>query len=569
MSWLPRGIWRYGILVVLLLVIAAVASNETISSITDFVEQVESGAQISHGILVRIITIPILALTMGFLFLAGALGVWAIRSTAQIEGRRRIGRFVDAMDYFSDGILALDHMGIVRGMNPAARELLHDGIDPGAILKDAIGCVDDRGMATLLDSTHPEEIECMIRNENGIRALRFRSQPLEDMVLLLVSDVTGKKSEEMRNRQIARLQLIGRIARGVAHDFNNILCAISGHASLLNRRKAIDAADAESLDALLRESQRGAALAGQLLDLSRTGVKGNPCENLESRIEEAVNLLKVALSAEWQVIADVKDTHGRIGLTDAQIEQVVVNLGLLVADELSVPGFVHVRILPPGQEPLTQVGNDFVAVGLISAYGPEPDAMEKQYRAETQTTAGEAGVIQSVVRSMLEEVGGRLDIMVASGGKHSYRVCFPRLVDSDDKMSALANVSEELKMKVGSWKLLLAVPASKARAQLEEYLEELGISVEVAGDIVMALQHVEAGRALSVMVIDRGLLGEEADALLKAIRKLRPHVGLVVLCESPESIPDELKKTAVFESEDISPETMLHALIQAVDMMDT
>ena len=372
MKWLlvafRVGLWRYALLIVLLFVIAGLASRETISSIATLLAEARGGADIPDEITMRIVTVPILALTMGFLFLAGALGIWAIRSTAVIEGRRRVGRFVDAMDYLSDGLLAVDRRGRVTGSNPAARNLAAPDAGIGGSLHDYFPYLSEDDLAWLEDTTTPQEVECVSREPNRLRAYRFRSQPSEDINLILVSDVTRQKADEMRGRQVARLQLIGRIARGVAHDFNNILCAISGHASLLDRQKA--AGDSVSLKAIIRESQRGAMLAGQMLDLSRTGVKGSPCAAFAEHVEKAAHLLHVALSADWQVIADVQGNLPAVPLTDTQVEQVIVNLGLLASDELEKPGVLHIRVRDPSTEPLMNRGKGSAIVASFPRTEP-------------------------------------------------------------------------------------------------------------------------------------------------------------------------------------------------------
>jgi signal transduction histidine kinase len=567
MSWLPRGIWRYAILVIFLLVLAAIASIETISSITTFIGEIKKGSAdaLSDEVLLRIVTVPILALTMGFLFLAGALGVWAIRSTSIVEGRRRVGRFVDAMDYISDGLLAVDRHGRLTGSNPAARELAAGEYRPHASLRELFPCLNAEDERMLLDSTTPQEVERVRREAHRLRAFRFRSQPSEDMNLMVVSDVTGQKAEEMRNRQVARLQLIGRIARGVAHDFNNILTAVSGHASLLQRRGGVAAEDA-SLKAIIRESQRGAVLASQMLDLSRTGIRSKTCEHLAEHVERAADLLRVTLSADWQVITDISGDYASLPLTDVQLEQTVLNLGLLVADELAVPGLVHLRVRPPSAEPVFNVGEQFAAVVLVAAYGNQAETSEPAPLVEAQTTAVEAGVVQSVVRSMLEEVGGRMDVLVARGGRHSYRCCFPLQAASDTRMSALSGLPEELRAHIANWKVLMAGPGFDGRSDREQFLKDLGLSLETAGDIVTALQHVEAGRDLHAMVFDRTLLGDEADALLRAILKIRPKAGLVVLCESAEVVSPGLKADIVIEPLSVSPQALFQALVRSREL---
>lgn len=559
------GLWRYAVLIVLLFVIAGLASRETISSITALLAEAQGGGDIPDEITMRIVTIPILALTMGFLFLAGALGIWAIRSTAIIEGRRRVGRFVDAMDYLSDGLLSIDRSGRVTGSNPAARSLAAPDVGSGETLRDYFPYLSEENLALLEDAVAPQEIECVSREPDRLRAFRFRSQPSEDINLILVSDVTRQKADEMRGRQVARLQLIGRIARGVAHDFNNILCAISGYASLLSRQKA--EGDSASLTAIIKESQRGATLAEQLLDLSRTGVKGSPCTAFAEHVEKAAGLLRVALSAEWQVIADVQGNFPAVVLTDIQVEQVVVNLGLMASDELDKPGVLHIRVREPSVDPLMNMGEEAAAVALISAYGTQPDLSDIMVHPEAQTTTEESGVIQSVVRSMVEEVGGRVDVIVTPGNHRSFRVSLPPFSTSDHRMSAIASVPEELRMYLASWKVLLAVSEREGFKNIEQYLKEIGMAVTVAEDIVSALQHVEADRELSAIVCDRRVLGEEADALLRAIIKLRPRAGLVVLCNAPESMLASLKSDIVFETLNVAPETILQALLHAREMV--
>ena len=118
-------------------------------------------------------------------------------------------------------------------------------------------------------------------------------------------------------------------------------------------------------------------------------------------------------------------------------------------------------------------------------------------------------------------------------------------------------------MYLAGWKVLLAVSGRDAFKNIEEHLRETGMGVTVAEDIVAALQHVEADRELSAIVCDRRVLGEEADALLRAIIKLRPRAGLVVLCGAPESMHANLKSDIVFEPLDVAPETILQALLRS------
>src|SRR5450830_531189 len=269
MTFLPKSAWRYAILIIILFAIVAVASMTIISYLQDQITEQAAAETIKQ------LSIAIWALTMGCMFLAGALGLWGIRSTTEIEGRRRIGRFVDTMDYLSDGLFAIDGKGHVRGSNPAARKLVPQAlpVNKAVMLREVFACLTEQDMHQLLDPLQPREMEKNCVYSHGLRTLRFRSQPSEGLMLILISDITAHHSQEIRKRQIAQLQIIGRLAAGVAHDFNNILCAISGHATLLQRFGMNPENLKRSLTVIAEETQKGVVLSRQLLELSRSGAE--------------------------------------------------------------------------------------------------------------------------------------------------------------------------------------------------------------------------------------------------------------------------------------------------------
>ncbi|MBN1267970.1 MAG: hypothetical protein JXB04_00130 [Kiritimatiellae bacterium] len=508
----------------------------------------------------------VLALTMGMLFLAGSLGLWAIRSTTEIESLKRVGRFVDTMDYLHDGLVAVDKKGRVTGCNPSARAMAGRKPQPHDGIRELFPMLNDGELKTL-SSSRPREVEKPLKAAYGRRIWRFRSQPSEGFNLLLISDVTDEKTQEMRQRQVATLQMIGRVARGVAHDFNNILCAISGHAALLGMPASLGEDDRASLKAINQESERGAALAAHLLELSRVRQQDEPADRLEEHVEKAAGLLRVGLSSSWQVITDAETGFPTVTLSAIQIEQVVLNLGLLVADELGTPGIVRLSVhRPTPRDPLLDIEDIFAAVILIAAHRSGDSDAYRVSDSPPHTTAEEAGVIQSVARTMLEEVSGRLDVLFTAEGRHSYRVCLPGFGAAK---TGAPRVPEEWVTYIGHWKVLLALPQGEQIAQLKTHLESMGTSVEVAEDLVGALSRVDKEQAYTAMVFDREILGAEAevDGLLRAILKLQPSAGLVVLFRGTDTILSSLTSEAVFVSREAGVEAVSEAMIKAREMV--
>ncbi|MDD5678253.1 MAG: histidine kinase dimerization/phospho-acceptor domain-containing protein [Kiritimatiellae bacterium] len=552
MTFLPQSAWRYAVLIIILFAIVAVAAMTIISYLQDQITEQTSDETI------RQLSIAIWALTMGCMFLAGALGLWAIRSTSEIEGRRRIGRFVDTMDYLSDGLLAIDGRGHVRGSNPAARKLAPHALSSGKtiMLLDVFTGLTEEDMHQLLDPFQPREIEKDCVYSQGMRTLRFRSQPSEGLMLILISDITTHHSREIRKRQIAQLQIIGRLAAGVAHDFNNILCAISGHATLLQRFGMDPENQKRSLTVITEETQKGVVLSRQLLELSRSGAEGRPSDNLAGNVAEAVALLRVALSQEWTVKQTIQgspgfdgargdqglpafggamgaqDAYPTVPLTPAQIEQVVLNLGLLVADAQSHPGTVTISLNRPGQGPLLDVGNQYAAVILVS--GESTPLTEFTLPAQpVAPLADEGGVISSVVRTIVEETHGRVDQLVAAGGLCVYRVCLPHLDTRPDINPSGRLTMNQIRALVAQWRIMLAGTSQEVDLLVTK-LVSIGAHVDRKADVVSILSGVERTPELDVLVMEKSIMGEDAHNLLKALRELCPRLGIVILGQDPK-----------------------------------
>ena len=554
MKLLVRTTWRYAILFILLFAIAALAAYVTIEGLGQYDISESAKQQMS---------LAIWLLTLGFMSMSGAMGLLVIRFSVESESRRRIGRFVDSMDYLSDGVVMLQGDGRIAASNPAARELAQGSVaaDDPASLREAFPCLGGEDVDMLLDERQTREIEREIVSPEGVKILRFRSQHSAGVRLVLIGDVTDRKKRDILERQMAQLQLVGRIAAGVAHDFNNILCAISGYASLMKRqpRGALDLQD--SVNVILAETDRGSRLSRQLLELSRTGASGGS-RKLEDNVSEAAELLRVALSSKWSVRSNLEAGLPAVPLSPAQVEQVVLNLGLLSADEQPRPGNVTISLGKPGAGHLLDVGSRFAAVILVSARA-DPEAENSSYGISTpvQDARADAGVIQSVVHSIVKEAGGRLDYMIGQDGLCIYRVCLPHL-DAGGGGEALPLRRERLRERLSGWSVLLAA-APKNGDALARAFRLMGIAVEQKPDIISLLAAVDKGRNFEGIVLHEELLGTEREGLLRALVRLNAGAGLLVLCRDAESSASGSGPDVLFESELADPETIALRLVEA------
>jgi len=547
MRFSVKAAWSYAALLVLLFSIAALAVFQSLNYIGSKVSPAEY----------RVVVFLILAITFGLMLISGAFGIWTIRFASAAEARRRVGRFVDAMDYLNDGVLAVDHRGLIRGSNPAARALAATEIGTPTEMARAYPCLSDDDVVQLMNRHIPEEIEHTMENGHHNRVLRFRSQPSEDLQLVMVSDVTGLSARRSYHRQLARLQLIGQIAQGVANDFNRLLCAISGHVELLERGRLGPDETKGSLQAIAQGAERGISLAAHLLKLSESSTLTPYTSMVTEHARAAVTALRDVLPPEWTVdLGTRRVAPAAIG--GIQLEQVILNLALLGAEQIVEPGVCRVLVASPCEEHLLDVGNRFAAVVLIHVLA-EGEADEPTL--SEVVTPGSSGLIESVIRSILAEGGGVLDVMHTNRGSPVFRIALPR-PDVVSDVSTASALPDDLVAYVTRWNVALST-ATRHYEGLEDLLCNLGVQVTRLDNVVSTLAFLENTRNIDALVIQDHQLRPEIAGLLRAIMKLCPGTGIVVTCEDIDAMPDDLRNSVVFAPANSDANRLVLAMVEA------
>ncbi len=552
------GEWRYALLVLLLLILAGFTAFRVTMGLANHptLRHAEDA--------IPVITTTLMALTSGFLFLAGAFGIWAIRTTNEVEARRRVSRVIESIESLSDGIVALDPAGRITGMNRAARLFAH-AADPGADrLRDWFPCLSGEDVDRLSSAKAPIEFERVAQGVVGLATYRFRSQPAHGVTLIWISDVTSLHTRALLDRQRSHLQLIGRIARGVARDFDNILCSISAHAGLMDRPSRVPEVDRSSLQTILQESARGAELARQLIDLSAVEPGARPTRQVARHVENALSMLRMMLPRDWSLSADAGAEFDFVNLNGSQIEQIVLSLGLLAREQCERPGRVFVRLTRPAHGALPAEERRFEA--CIDVAAVEGDRQWLDIVAGEAVTVEASGLIECVVRSLVEESGGRFECYATPHGPHRYRFWLAGVEGAAERHPGLEAVPQPVLAAASNWRILMARSQDDADRNLAKQLRGLGMRVDRVGDITTALRSVETDAAYDAMMVDRSLLGGEAPGLLKAILKMRPSLGMVVLTDSPDLLRESLGDEIVVESSTATPTHLLEALWRAQEL---
>ena len=163
-----------------------------------------------------------------------------------------------------------------------------------------------------------------------------------DYVIAMAEDVTEQKTLEERLRQSQKLEAIGRLAGGVAHDFNNMLTAIGGYTALALEHAERGSALHDDLEEVRKATDRAALLTRQLLAFSRKQVLVPELLNLNGVVLELETMLRPLIGEDVVLTTELDPALGPIEADPGQLQQVVMNLVVNARDAMPSGGRVTI-----------------------------------------------------------------------------------------------------------------------------------------------------------------------------------------------------------------------------------
>jgi two-component system cell cycle sensor histidine kinase/response regulator CckA len=267
--------------------------------------------------------------------------------------------FAAIIDALPNALITLDQEGLITSANRAFLNLLNLGND---YLARKISVYDllplqEVGAETyfknLVEHCQPFDFDSLIiHNKEGERLfLQCQGIPVYSggqqllYYLLLFTDISGRKKLEEQYRQAQRLEAIGKLAGGLAHDFNNILTVIQGHCAKLTLNMDESHSDYEHVRQIDISSKRAESLIQKLLAFSRQQLLQPKILNLNQLIQSMKNRLQQILGEKIQLTLSLKNIHGNIKADPAQLEQVLINLLLNARDAMPAGGKVIIETM--------------------------------------------------------------------------------------------------------------------------------------------------------------------------------------------------------------------------------
>ena len=267
------------------------------------------------------------------------------RTSEQLgEYRARLASIIDSSE---DAILSKDLNGIITSWNRGAERMY--GYAPEEVIGKHISLLtpDDRPneiseiLKKIVKGESTEHYES-VRVTKDARHLdvSLSVSPLRDVAgeivgaSVIARDITAQKRAESQLRQSQKMEAIGRLAGGVAHDFNNILGIVNACAEFLRDR--IDPASEPSVyvENIKKATERGRSLTKQLLAFSRTSVIQHSVLDLNERLRDISKLLRPLLGDDVEILIVPKSASAVVEADPGQLDQIVVNLAVNARDAM-------------------------------------------------------------------------------------------------------------------------------------------------------------------------------------------------------------------------------------------
>lgn len=408
------------------------------------------------------------------------------------------------------------------------------------------------------------------RLEVGATPALYRGEPA---VLLVLNDITDRRRVEGELQRAQKMEAVGRMAGGIAHEFNNMLTAIGGFARLAERNPADPVRVLTCVQEIAKASERAAALTGQLLDFSHRRVADErELVAVAPLVRDLRVFLKPLLSAGIDVAIVAGDETAHALVNPVTLSQALLNLALNGRDAMPDGGtltialtverpdaafFARHRDLKPGR---------YVAIRVSDQGGGVPAAIRDRIWEPFFTTKEPGkgtGLGLWMVYGTAQQAGGAVELEGEEGRGATFAVYLPA---ADPPAAPAASPGPDL-LQVAEGEgaaILLVDDEESVRRYLRLALEEAGCTVTEAADGLEALERYDgAGGLFDAVVSDVSMPRMNGPELARALEGRNPLLPILFLTgyaskETAAGLTAQAGRQIVMKP--VAPERLLQAL---------
>ena len=350
----------------------------------------------------------------------------------------------------------------------------------------------------------------------------------------VVTDLTAYKELERQLIQSQKMEAVGRLAGGVAHDFNNILTAISGFSQFvlmdLNERRPVASADVEQV---LAAAERGGALTRQLLAFSRQQVLQPRVLDLNAVVTALGSMLARLIGTDIRISTRPASPLSAVKADPSQMEQVITNLVVNARDAMPNGGTIMIETADVELDETYAAQHQGVSPGpyVMLAVTDSGVGMDAATRARvfdpfytTKELGKGTGLGLSIVYGIVKQSGGHIEVYSEAGRGTSFKLYLPRCTDPVEDATQPAPVPPPN----GRATVLLVDDDAQVSAAARRALERAGYTVLAASDGAQGLRiATEQHGRVDLLIIDMVMPGLSGRELARQVTSVLPEVRVL------------------------------------------
>ena len=390
----------------------------------------------------------------------------------------------------------------------------------------------------------------------GDIAVRLTGQPDEPVSLSLAGvrglgeaavllGLTDSSEETRLKRQVAqatKMQAVGQLAGGVAHDFNNVLTAILGTCDLMLMRHTPGDSDYDDIQQIRANSNRAASLTRQLLAFSRQQTLRPEVLQLPDVVADISQMLRRLIGEKIQLIVTHDRDLGPVRADPTQLEQVIVNLAVNARDAMQSRGDGSGRLTISTRRVSTAdvraMRSEIIPVGEYTALrvedtggGIAPEHLGKIFEPffTTKEQGKGTGLGLSTVYGIVKQSGGFIFADSKVGAGTLFTVYLPVDHAGPGTTRSLAKPTEAPRQWAGGGRILLVEDEDPVRVVAERALTRQGYQVTSARDGEEGLELVQKGGRFDLVVSDVVMPTMDGPAMARHIREIAPDLPVLFM----------------------------------------
>ena len=373
----------------------------------------------------------------------------------------------------------------------------------------------------------------------------------EDQAAVLLS-LKDNSEESKLKRQVAqatKMQAIGQLAGGVAHDFNNILTAIIGHCDLMLMRHVPGDSDYDDIQQVKSNSNRAAGLTRQLLAFSRQQTLRPQILQLPDIVSDVSNLLKRLLGENVRLEVSHGRNLGAVRADPGQLEQVIVNLAVNARDAMPEGGTLNIQTYAVPAAKAREMRQQILPISDYTALrvsdtglGIPPDILAKIFEPffTTKELGKGTGLGLSTVYGIVKQSGGYIFAESELGRGASFVIYLPVYAGADAEEEAPVREPVKRAETWGSGTILLVEDEDMVRAVAERALTRQGYTVLTANDGEQGLEVLAAHDGIDLLISDVVMPNMDGPAMVARARVSHPHLPVLFMSGYAE---EQLRKS--------------------------